>query len=199
VSGSPLVDVPEPLSRTALADPRAPTWTRWSVISLLVVAVAGLLAIGGGEPSDPFLATSRIAGFDEATLRILKFAPAAGRDELTGAEECVLLAAQIDQQARGLKGRTDLGGYPAMAFVFPTEVTTIFISRNVGLDFSVAWFDSEGLWVGSQDLAKCADVDGCPTAAAPAPYQYALETAKGGLADLGLGPGSQIAIDNGCA
>ena len=198
MSGSPLVDIPEPLARTALADQRAPTWTRWSVIALLVLAVAGLLAIGGGEPDDPFLATSRITGFDEATLRILKFSPAAGRDELTGAEECVLLAARPEQHTRGLKGRTDLGGYPAMAFRFPSEVTTIFVSRNVGLDFSIAWFDSDGNWVSSQDLARCADVDGCPTAAATAPYQYALETAKGGLADLGLGPGSQISLVNGC-
>ena len=198
MSRSPLVDVPEPLAGTALADRRAPTWARWSVIGLLALAVAGLLAVGGGEPDDPYLATSRVAGFDEATLRILAFSPASGRGEMTGAEECVLLAARPEQHTRGLKGRKDLGGYKAMAFRFPTEVTNIFVSRDVGLDFSVAWFDSEGRWVGSQDLPKCADVEGCPTAAAPAPYQYALETVPGGLADLGLGPDSQIALENGC-
>ena len=71
MAGSPLLDVPEALARTPLADPRTPIWARWSVIALLVLAVAGLLAIGGGDPADPYLATSRIAGFDEATLRIL--------------------------------------------------------------------------------------------------------------------------------
>ena len=191
----PLVDLPEVLAGTPLANERAPRVARWAAIALGVLAVTALLGTGGAQPADPYLSTSRVPGFDEGTLRVLAASPATG---LTPAEYCVLLATTQDQQTRGLKGRTDLAGYPAMAFRWPGEVSFIFVSRGVGLDFSVAWFDAEGRYLDARDLDACPDVNGCPTAAAPGPYRYAVETEKGRLGALGIGPGARVDVADGC-
>jgi uncharacterized membrane protein (UPF0127 family) len=115
------------------------------------------------------------------------------------AEHCALVAATAQQRARGMMTRNDFGGYAAMVFPFSDDVSSRFYNRNVPIALTVAFFDAQGRWVGSDDLEPCPDMEGCPTIGAPAPFRYAVEVERGGLADLGLGPGSQIAFSpRGC-
>jgi len=166
------------------------------VLVFAVVAVASLFAIGGSQPKDPSLfVRSRLAEFGEGTLKVLTVA--AGSN-LSPAEHCSLLAATAEQQAKGLMTRRDLAGYASMVFRYTQDVDSLFYNRNVPMALSVAWFDRNGRWLGSQDLEPCPDIEDCPTIAAPAPFRYAVEVEKGGLARLGLGPGSQIAFADGC-
>jgi uncharacterized membrane protein (UPF0127 family) len=190
-----LLELPAPLAGSPLAGAKARRWVRWAVVALAALAVGSLFAIGGSRPADPFLATSRVQGFDEGTLKVV--APAQGSTSPVAAY-CSLLASSAAQHARGLMTRRDLGGYGAMVFGWPEDVDVLFYNRNVPMALTVAWFDREGRWIGSRDLEPCPDVDGCPTIAAPVPFRYVVEVEKGGLSRLGLGPGSQIAVTSGC-
>ena len=190
-----LTELPPALAPSPLARPETRTWVRRAVWALAVLAVAALFTVGGSQPADPYLAASRVPGFDEATLKVLV---AAQGSSTPIADYCALLASTPAQHARGLMTRRDLAGYAAMAFRWTEDVDVLFYNRNVPMALSVAWFDREGRWLGSRDLESCPDMEGCPTIAAPADFRYAVEVEKGGLSRLGLGPGSQIAVTNGC-
>jgi len=162
----------------------------------LVVAIS-LAAIAGALFVVPALNDRRrpIAGFGEGTLKVLVVASGSRRSP---ADHCSLLAVTPAQQARGLMTRRDLGGYASMVFPYSRDVDARFYNRNVPMALTVAFFDGEGRWLGSQDLAPCPDMEGCPTIGSPSPFRYAVEVEKGGLSRLGLGPGSQIAFSPGC-
>ena len=190
-----LLDLPRPLEVSPLGQPEGRRWVGRSVWALGVLAVVALFAVGGAQPADPYLATSRVAGYDEGTLKVLVPAQGSG---MSVADHCALLASTAGQHARALRNREDLAGYAARTFRWDQDVDVVFYNRNVPLALTVAWFDRDGKWIGSRDLEPCPDIDGCPTIAAPAQFRYIVEVEKGGLSRLGLGPGSQIALTNGC-
>jgi len=166
------------------------------VVAVGCFGVASLFAIGGSQPDDPHLfARSPVPGFGEGTLKVLTVASGS---TMSPAEHCSLLAGTAAQQAKGLMTRRDLAGYASMVFRYAQDVDVLFYNRNVPMALTVAWFDRDGRWLGSQDLEPCPDMDGCPTIAAPTAFRYAVEVEKGGLARLGLGPGSQLAFSDGC-
>lgn len=190
-----LLELPPALADSPLGRPTSRKWVGRAVWALAALAVATLFAVGGAQPADPYLAASRVPGFDEGTLKVL--VPAQG-STASVADYCALLASTPAQQARGLMTRRDLAGYAAMAFRYSQDVDVLFYNRNVPMALTVAWFDREGRWIGSRDLEPCPDMEGCPTIAAPVDFRYAVEVEKGGLSRLGLGPGSQINVTNGC-
>ena len=191
-----LLELPPPIASSPLGRPRARRWLGRAVLALACLAVAALFAIGGSQPEDPkLLVRTPLPGFGEATLTVLSVASGS---TLSPAEHCSLLAATAAQQARGLMTRRDLAGYASMVFRYTQDVDALFYNRNVPMALTVAWFDREGRWIGSSDLEPCPDMEGCPTIAAPAPFRYAVEVERGGLSRLGLGPGSQIAVSDGC-
>ncbi len=191
-----LLDLPPRFASSALGRPRTATWLRRVVWLLAIVAVASLFAVGGSQPEDPsFFARRPVAGFGEGTLKVLTVASGS---TLSPSEQCSLLASTPLQQATGLMTRRDLSGYASMVFRYNRDVDALFYNRNVPMALTVAWFDGDGRWLGSRDLEPCPDMEGCPTIAAPAPFRYVVEVEKGGLSRLGLGPGSQIALTDGC-
>jgi len=114
---------------------------------------------------------------------------------------CLLLAATVAQQDRGLMQVTDpkLGGYDGMLFRFDHDTTVRFYMRNTPMPLSIAWIASDGHFVSSTDMPPCEDRDGCPTFGAAAPYRVAIEVPQGGLGRLGIGPGATVVDDNrGC-
>lgn len=114
------------------------------------------------------------------------------------AERCALLAETEAQLRQGLMGRRDLAGYDAMVFRFSFDSTGSFFMRNVPVPLDIAWFDADGRFVSSAEMAPCADREGCPLYAAERPYRYALEAEQGGLARLGVGGGSVLTLRPGC-
>jgi uncharacterized membrane protein (UPF0127 family) len=95
-------------------------------------------------------------------------------------------------------GRKDLGGYDGMIFVFQEDTTGSFYMLNTPLPLSIAWFDSSGQFVSATDMEPCLTGPDCPLYSAVRPYRFALEVPKGGLAGLGIGPGSTIEIGGQC-
>ncbi|CAA9249134.1 MAG: hypothetical protein AVDCRST_MAG76-2185 [uncultured Acidimicrobiales bacterium] len=191
-----LLELPPQIASSALGRPGARRWLGRVVWVLALVAVASLFSVGGSQPDDPYLfGRQPVQGFGQGTLKVLTVASGSS---LSPAEHCSLLAKTAAQQARGLMNRRDLAGYASMVFDYSREVDVLFYNRNVPMALTVAWFDGDGRWVGSRDLEPCPDIEGCPTVAAPANFRYAVEVEVGGLSRLGLGPGSQIALAEGC-
>jgi uncharacterized membrane protein (UPF0127 family) len=125
------------------------------------------------------------------------------RFTLTGAdgkkkEYCALLADTQELQNRGLMGRTDLAGYNAMLFTWPTDVANGFWMRTVPIWLSIAWWDNKGKLVTKLDMAPCGDSADCPTYVAERPYRVAMETMRGGIDELGVTAETVLAIGGTC-
>lgn len=169
------------------------------VAVLVVVVVAGALVLsrGADRPADPTLlpAAGRapVEGFDEIGFRIERATASEPADE-----RCALLARTDVQRAQGLMGRRDLSGYDGMLFDFGEPTTGTFWMKDTPMPLSIAWFDASGNFVSTTDMEPCLNRSECPTYAATGPYRYALEVPKGGLAGLGIAPGSRLVTTPVC-
>lgn len=198
---------------TTLGSVKAQRWTRWAVVFVAVVGFLLFLVLGADRPPDPSLrdtgltsgssasptgpttTRAQVAEFGEVSFRI------DGTDVIFGqgsvqAARCALLAETVQQQAKGLMGRTDMGGYDAMIFKFSSDTTGSFYMKDTPMALSIAWFDGAGRFVSSRDMEPCLDQRTCPTYAATGPYRYALEAPKGQLGSLGIGPGTRLVVNS---
>ena len=172
---------------------------------MAVVAVV-LLVQGANRPADPELSpagtsspsapsTSRqpLDGFEE-----IAFAIAAGDEAAAATSRCALLADESASRQQGLTGQEDLRGYDAMVFRFPEPTEVGFTMRGTPQDLTVAFFDEEGAFVGSLDMAPCPeDAEGCPSYPPPEEYLHALEVAPGDLTRLGIQADARLAFPEG--
>ncbi len=150
--------------------------------------------VAGPTPSPlpsttPPTAPSRrpLSGFDEVAFRI--------SGSSGGTDGVALLADDGPSRSQGLMNQTDLRGYDAMVFRFPSPSEGGFFMRNTLIPLSIAFFDVSGRFVSSADMEPCPDeVDDCPTFQAERPYVHAIEVAQGDLPRLGIGPGSVLSF-----
>jgi uncharacterized membrane protein (UPF0127 family) len=175
----------------------------WVIAAVVLVAVAVFIGRGGGRPKDPsfsggatgggaltILRSARLPGFGEAGLHV---AAASGV-----VDSCAAVAATDATRSQGLMGRSDLAGYDAMVFTFPSTTAVPFYMRNTPVPLSIAWYGEDGAFLGSTDMAPCEDRADCRTYPAPRPYRLAVEVPQGGLARLGLTKGSVAFIGGPC-
>ena len=113
-------------------------------------------------------------------------------------ELCLWLAATAEQRQRGLMGVTDLGAADGMVFVYDAPRTSPFWMRDTPMPLT-----SPG------STRRCASCrrrhDAVPDRPgrrvrplrAAAAYTAAIEVPAGGLAELGIGPGSVLHLDAG--
>jgi uncharacterized membrane protein (UPF0127 family) len=113
----------------------------------------------------------------------------------TVCELCVWLADDNDRRARGLMFVTDLGDADGMAFRYDSPRTGSFWMKNTLLPLSIAFFDLAGAYLDSFDMEPCT-ADPCPTYRTPSDFLIAIEAIEGGLPDLGIGPGSTLALSD---
>ena len=207
-----LSDLPENLppfvrsvvETSATSSGRKRLW--WTIGALLFLAFLAFLAVGANNPADPELVGPvqtttttqprvRFGDFGESALRV----QAAGTTLNPAATPyCVLVASSEAQRARGLMERQDLGGYDGMLFQFPADTKASFHMRNTPLPLTIAFFDRDGNFVSSADMAPCGNRRGCPQYRASAAYRYALEVPQGGLARLQVAPGSRLFVGGAC-
>jgi len=133
---------------------------------------------------------SALRGFSEVSVT---FTDSSGET----CEVCLLAATDEAQRARGLMEVTDaeLGGYDGMLFEYPDEIAGAFWMRNTPMPLSIAYFDGARALVSTADMAPCEDSPDCQGYPAEAPFQYALEVAQGGLADLLVAEGTTFTIE----
>lgn len=111
----------------------------------------------------------------------------------------VLIADEEQERAAGFQHIcADTIAETAILFRFPKEVFTAFHMRNVHAPLDIAFMNSSGVvvdvlrmdtYVNSPVIARQ------PTYQPHAPFRYALETAAGRMAELGIEPGTRILLD----
>jgi uncharacterized membrane protein (UPF0127 family) len=113
----------------------------------------------------------------------------------TVCELCVWVADTPEQRARGLMFVTDLGPADAMAFVYPGPHSGSFWMKDTLLPLSIAFFDADGRYVDSFDMEPCT-ADPCPQYTTPDGFLVAVEVEQGSLTDVGMVPGSVLALSD---
>jgi uncharacterized membrane protein (UPF0127 family) len=193
--------------------PTARRALNWGLVAVGLVAFGVFLLLGADRPADPSLRDAavgttdtsvpdraRVPGFGEIVFRVDTTGVLFGGGGSVSGARCALLASTSQQHGQGLMDRTDLSGYDGMLFRFDTDTDGAFFMRNTIVPLSIAWFDAEGEFVGTADMAPCPDDEPvCPTYGPDRPYRYALEVLQGDLEPLGVGPGTRLLVGKeGC-
>jgi uncharacterized membrane protein (UPF0127 family) len=114
-------------------------------------------------------------------------------------ELCLWLADDSATRGLGLMGVTDLGGLDGMAFRYDSPHTTSFTMRNTVMPLSIVFFDADGAHLDEFDMEPCV-AEPCPSHPTPTDFVVAIEVPRGGLAGLGIGPGSVLELfAEGCS
>lgn len=108
---------------------------------------------------------------------------------------CLWLAAAGDQRALGLMYATDLGGPDGMVFHYDSPTTSAFWMKNTVMPLSIAFYGTDGAFLGAFDMAPCA-ADPCPSYPTPSDFVDAIEVPQGMLEQLGLTPGSVLSLSS---
>jgi uncharacterized membrane protein (UPF0127 family) len=174
--------------------------TAWSVVALGIFA---FLIVGANRPANPYLVPasgrvtdSHFSGFG-ATFVTVSAGPGLHAPHRP---LCMLLASSTHQQEVGLMNQTSLHGWPGMVFRFTAPTQVRFYMKDTLIPLSIAWFAADGRYVSSTNMEPCpVSTANCPTFAATAPYQTAIEVPKGGLSSLGIGPGSSLQLGGPCS
>lgn len=155
-------------------------------VAFLVLAVLGMVmlrSVVGGPAEITF------DGVDAGGAAVAPF------DGLTEArialgDDClrVVVADEAAERRDGLRGRTDLGPYDAMLFVFPTDGEARFTMAGVDAPLEIGWYDADGDPVDRTTMEPCPDGDDCPFYGPSGRYRYALETSPGALGPGALAP-----------
>jgi uncharacterized membrane protein (UPF0127 family) len=128
-------------------------------------------------------------GFDTVAARVT------AADGAT-CDVCLWAALTADQRTRGLMDVTDLSGADGMVFRFGAATTGEFWMLDTPTPLSIAFYDADGVFVSSIDMAPCVDTPSadCARYAAAGPYADAVEVAQGKLPSLLMTAGSQLEI-----
>jgi uncharacterized membrane protein (UPF0127 family) len=155
------------------------------------------LAVGAGAVAG--FAISRSSSSSDAFPGFGSVAVTFEQGQRAVARKCALLAATEAQREKGLMNVRDLHGYSGMVFRFDSDTDAQFYMKDTPTPLSIAWFDSQGLFVSSTDMPPCPSDSMCPTYGASRPYRYAIEVPKGRLASLGIGSGSSVVFGESCS
>ena len=95
----------------------------------------------------------------------------------------------------GMRHQADFAGADGMLFdlgrvVGPTAVG--FVMDGVTIPLAIAWFDGDGLLVGTATMAPC-DASPCPITQAPGRYRWAIEAPVGAFDDVS--PDTRLRVD----
>jgi uncharacterized membrane protein (UPF0127 family) len=94
----------------------------------------------------------------------------------------VVIAKTTAQRERGLRQRSDIGGYDGMLFVFPSGTNVGFTMSTVPVPLVIGFYGSDGRAVDTLRMVPCAGTDAtCPVYRARRSFRYALETLAGAL------------------
>ena len=165
-------------------------------LDALAAASGNAPAVGGADVDEP-------PGPDERSSvpDVGEVAASITAEDGTVTACCLMVASTDAQRQRGLMQVTDLGGYQGMVFVWDHDTEGAFWMYNTVTPLSIAWFDADGAFVSSSDMEPCTsdDADECPMYPPDGEYRFALEVFEGDLDDLGVGPGSRLALGGACA
>jgi hypothetical protein len=125
--------------------------------------------------------------------------------KIAGERFALELAANPAARYRGLSGRTHIPPNGGMLFAFRPAQPLEFVMRDCPIPIDIAFLDADGRVVAVHAMKvepprapgeSAVDYDDrLPRYASGEPAQFAIETAGGRLAELGLAPGAQVGFD----
>lgn len=132
---------------------------------------------------------------------------------------CLELADEPEERSRGLSGRTSIGDYDGMAFVFSPEaflaidalrsavsptvvpesllVETPFWMRDTYIPLDLIYVGANGRVLDVATMEPCLDGN-CRSYPPPQPYLYALELPAGWAAEFGIRNGTILELGEKC-
>lgn len=174
---------------------------------------APVVSVGGALPvatppvatppiaSDPDASATSAAPIEAPVVVPEGFVTVAAMATAADGEQCPLclwLADDPSARGRGLMQVTDLGGLDGMAFRYAGPHTGSFTMRNTVMPLSIVFFDADATYLDAFDMQPC-EAEPCPSYPTPANFVVAVEVPQGGLAELGIGPGSTLELfGDGC-
>ena len=155
-------------------------------------AAATSVVVGTSVPEPPPVTRAADVVLPDGFTRVAATVTTAEGEQC---ELCLWLADTPSERADGLMFVTDLGPADGMAFLYPRPHTGRFWMKNTVLPLSIAFFDPDGAYLDAFDMEPCT-ADPCPPYPTPAGFTVAIETERGGLEELGIGPGSTLELDD---
>ena len=105
----------------------------------------------------------------------------------------VEVADSIDEQARGLMGRTELPPDGGMVFLFDEPILHGFVMRNTLIPLSIAFWAEDGRIVEIMEMVPC-EAEPCSTYTPSGEYVAAVEARAGWFADHGIEEGDRVTL-----
>jgi uncharacterized membrane protein (UPF0127 family) len=91
----------------------------------------------------------------------------------------VELADQPESRSSGLSGRSQLGDYQGMIFIFEKENSYSFWMQGMLIPLDIIFIDTKGVIVDIKSNQVPCTEDYCPSIASSKPFKYALEVNSG--------------------
>ncbi len=104
--------------------------------------------------------------------------------QLAVGDDCLRLvvADVVEERVDGLRGRTDLGVYDGILFVFDSPSDGSFTMSGVTAPLDIGWYSAAGQPVGRAEMEPCpARSADCPVYSPGSRYRFAVETPGGEL------------------
>lgn len=117
--------------------------------------------------------------------------------ELKGQEFTVEVAQTLEEQRKGLQGRTELAKDKGMIFVYQSEQPLKFWMKDTLISLDILFFDSEGRFInGHYQVPPCKSFI-CPNYGSSQPAQFVVELGAGRGQALKLEPGDALKLKLG--
>jgi uncharacterized membrane protein (UPF0127 family) len=158
-------------------------------LGLLAVGAVGITIgvvklVGAADDPEPQGGTAPLSGvFDTATAASAPFRDLTELQMGVGGR-CLRLAVadSLTERVKGLRGRSDLGPYDGMLFVFEVPTQASFTMSGVPVPLQIGFYGRDGAPTSAGLMKPCPKVEAqCPSYGADGPFVYALETLKGKL------------------
>jgi uncharacterized membrane protein (UPF0127 family) len=153
------------------------------VVALLLVAGVVAVAVRGDTTSSSAPGASLAAALRAATPASSPFTDLTELRARLGGRCLHMVVADSDaERVAGLRGRSDLGSYDAMLFVFERPERARFTMSGVPVDLEIGFYDARGHPAGHRHMTPCPHAETeCPTYGVDSELLYAVETLGGRL------------------
>ncbi|MER3396035.1 MAG: hypothetical protein C4318_01025 [Acidimicrobiia bacterium] len=185
------VDIPQGLGATEGKEAAGRDWIR--VIAMGLVG-GGLIVLGVAAAVAASMAS-------KSTAKPTSTSPFAETAMLLGGHSflCLEVADTPEARVEGLSGRSNIGAFDGMIFLFPdsTPSEASFWMKDTYFPLDLIFVGLDGRVADVRTMAPC-ERDDCPLYSPHSPYLFAIELPAGHAEQFGLVRGVEVRLGGGC-